>query len=96
MGYLVDRSDHSRKRRMILLEVLKCAGFLLNLMVQTSTVGITLLVLSVVPLLFLLYTMTHLEKLGIDIKHPRVIVELLIFIGLFVIGLVLWLGPSIV
>jgi hypothetical protein len=80
---------------MILLEVLKCAFSLLNLMIQTSTAGIILQVLSVIPLLFLLYTLTHLEKLGIDIKHPRVIVELLIFIGLLVIGLVLWFGPSI-
>jgi hypothetical protein len=65
-------------------------------MSQASTVGITLLILSLIPLLFLLYTVTHLEKLGIDIKHPRVIVELLIFIGLLVIGIFLWLNPSIV
>jgi hypothetical protein len=81
---------------MILLEVLKYTCPLLNLMSQASTVGITLLILSLIPLLFLLYTVTHLEKLGIDIKHPRVIVELLIFIGLLVIGIFLWLNPSIV
>ncbi|MFW9786185.1 MAG: hypothetical protein ACFFE2_12610 [Candidatus Thorarchaeota archaeon] len=45
--------------------------------------------ISIVRLLFLLYTITHLEQLGIDITHPRVIVELLIFILLLVIGLVL-------
>lgn len=64
-------------------------------MLQTPMIGITLIVLSVIPLLFLLYTITHLNQLRIDIKHPRVIVELLIFIGLLAVGLVLWLGQPI-
>ncbi|MFW9835869.1 MAG: hypothetical protein ACFFE7_00005 [Candidatus Thorarchaeota archaeon] len=58
-------------------------------MLQTTTVGLTMIGISIVRLLFLLYTITHLEQLGIDITHPRVIVELLIFILLLVIGLVL-------
>jgi hypothetical protein len=64
-------------------------------MLQTATIGLTMIALSIIPLLFLLYTITHLDQLGIGMKHPRVIVELLIFIGLLVIGLILWLGLPI-
>lgn len=56
-------------------------------MLQTFIIGSTLMVLSVIPLLFLIYTLTHLEQLEIGLSHPRVVVELLIFIVLFVIGL---------
>lgn len=51
-----------------------------------------MMTLSIIPLLFLLYTITRLDKLGIGMKHPRVIAELLIFIGLLVFGLILWPG----
>ena len=61
-------------------------------MLQASIIGISMLALSVVPLLFLVYTLTHLDKLGIGPRHTRVIVELLIFLGMFAIGLVLWMG----
>ncbi len=40
------------------------------------TAGTVLLVLSLVPLGFLVYTLSHLEKIGISFAHPRVIVEL--------------------
>jgi hypothetical protein len=38
--------------------------------------------LAFIPLGFLAYTLTHMNRLGIKITHPRVIVELLIFLGL--------------
>ncbi|KXH77337.1 MAG: hypothetical protein AM326_05220 [Candidatus Thorarchaeota archaeon SMTZ-45] len=65
-------------------------------MLQTEIWGLTLIVLSIIPLVFLVYTIKHLERLGITIQHPRVIVELLIFISLLGIGLILWFGLSIV
>ena len=61
-------------------------------MFQTSTIGLTLMTLSIVPLLFLIYTLTHLDKLGIELKHPRIIVELLILVGMLVIGFLFWVG----
>jgi hypothetical protein len=61
-------------------------------MLQTATIGFAIIALSMIPLLFLLYTITHLDQLGIDIRHPRVVVELLIFIGLLAVGLILWVG----
>jgi hypothetical protein len=59
-------------------------------MFQVAFIGITLMALSIIPLLFLLYTITHLEKLGIGIKHPRVLVELMIFLSLLFIGFFFW------
>lgn len=48
------------------------------------TWGILLVMLSLVPLGFLVYTLTHLDVLNISVSHPRVIVELSLFIfGLF-------------
>ncbi len=65
-------------------------------MLQTINTGIVLIALSMIPLVFLLYSISHLEKLGIGIRHPRVIVELLIFVGLLIVGLILWFGqPTI-
>jgi hypothetical protein len=63
-------------------------------MFQSSPVGITVILLSIFPLIFLIYTVTHLEQLDIDIKHPRVIVEFLIFTGLLVVGLAILFGSS--
>ncbi|MFW9794201.1 MAG: hypothetical protein ACFFEE_07865 [Candidatus Thorarchaeota archaeon] len=59
-------------------------------MLQTLSIGIQLIFLSIVPLLFLLYTPANLNRLGIRMTHPRMIVELLIFFGLLVVGFYLW------
>jgi hypothetical protein len=42
-----------------------------------------------IALAFLVYTLLNLEKLGIDITHPRVIVELFLFILFLIISLYL-------
>jgi hypothetical protein len=60
-------------------------------MLQVSPIGLWLLALSLLPLMFLFYTVTHLDKLGIGFKHPRVLVEFSIFVGLLVVGLILLL-----
>jgi len=45
--------------------------------------------LAFIPLGFLAYTLTHLNRLGIKITHPRIIVELLIFLGLVLAGVMI-------
>ena len=42
--------------------------------------GNILIVLSIIPLGFLIYSLMNLEKLGITLTHPRVIVELTLFL----------------
>ena len=46
--------------------------------ISNETIGRALLVLSLVPLGFLMYTVLNLERLRVTLVHPRVIVELLI------------------
>ena len=55
--------------------------------IDSETIGRALLVFSLVPLGFLIYTLINLEKLRITWTHPRVIVELMIFLVLFALGL---------
>ena len=55
--------------------------------ISSETIGRALLVLSLVPLGFLVYTVLNLERLRITLAHPRVIVELLIFLALLALGL---------
>lgn len=55
-------------------------------------IGFILLILSVIPLGFLIYTLLNLETLEISITHPRVIVELGIFAILLITGF--WLVLS--
>lgn len=45
---------------------------------------------ALVPLAFLTYTLTHLEELGIGVWHGRVVVEALLVIAFFVLGIVFW------
>jgi hypothetical protein len=45
-----------------------------------------LLLLSFIPLGFLVYTLLNLERLSIGLSHPRVIVESLIFLVLLATG----------
>lgn len=54
--------------------------------------GILLLVLSVVPFGFLVYTLTCLKTLNITLTHPRVIVEFTIFLVAVIAGIVLILS----
>jgi hypothetical protein len=50
-------------------------------------IGNLLLLFSLVPLAFLVYTLMNLDVLGITLTHPRVIVELSIFLVLLIAGL---------
>jgi len=59
----------------------------LGVPISSETIGRALLVLSLVPLGFLVYTVLNLERLRITLAHPRVIVELLIFLALLALGL---------
>ena len=52
-------------------------------------IGDVLLFLGVTALLFLIYTLINLDKLGIKITHPRVLVEFTLFIALTVLGVYL-------
>ena len=56
-------------------------------MVRRNLIGKILMILSLVPLGFLIYTLANLEELKIPISHPRVIVELSSFLLLFFIGI---------
>ena len=51
--------------------------------------GVFLLAASLLPLGFLLYTLTHLKKLDIPVSHPRVIVEAALFLIFLILGFVL-------
>ena len=48
--------------------------------------------ISVVVLVFLIYTLLNLDSLGISITHPRVLVEL----GIFLISLILALREFLI
>lgn len=45
------------------------------------------LISSIIALIFLAYSIANKEKLGISLVHPRIIVELVLFIVFAVIGL---------
>jgi len=51
--------------------------------------GKILMVLSLIPLGFLVYTLFNLERLGISLADPRVIVEASLIIGFLVAGLII-------
>lgn len=51
--------------------------------------SIIFLLLSLVALVFLVYTLVNLNKLGINVTHPRVLVELALFILFMMIGILL-------
>jgi hypothetical protein len=54
--------------------------------VSKGTLGLGLMVLSLVPLAFLLWTLAHLGSLGIDWYHPLVMVETAVFLALLLAG----------
>lgn len=43
-------------------------------------IGGILMIMSLIPLAFLLYTLTNLSTLNIPVTHPRVIVEFSLFL----------------
>jgi hypothetical protein len=51
--------------------------------------GTILMILSLIPLGFLVYSLLNLDRLGITLTHPRVLVELFIFLLLSLVGIVL-------
>jgi hypothetical protein len=55
--------------------------------ISSDALGRALLLLSLVPLGFLVYTLLNLGRLRITLAHPRVIVELSIFLLLLALGL---------
>jgi hypothetical protein len=48
-----------------------------------------LIFFGIVALLFLFYTLLNLDKLGISVNHPRVMVELILFIVFTILGIIL-------
>ena len=56
---------------------------------MTMHVGSALFLASLVPLAFLVYSLTHLKKLGIRPSHPRIIVEAALFTLCLVLAFVL-------
>jgi len=59
----------------------------LGVPISSETIGRALLVLSLVPLGSLIYTLLNLGRLRITLAHPRVSVELLIFLALLALSL---------
>ncbi len=56
---------------------------------NATTFGYFFLVLSMIALAFLVYTIANLSKLRITIAHPRVLVELTLFLVSLVLGILL-------
>jgi len=53
-----------------------------------TLIGLILVVLSLIPLIFLLYTIVNIRRMGISITHPRIIVEFSLFLVFFIAGLI--------
>jgi hypothetical protein len=53
-----------------------------------TLIGLILIVLSLVPLIFLLYTIINIKRSGIKITNPRIIVEFSLFLAFFIAGLI--------
>jgi hypothetical protein len=58
-------------------------------MVNRILYGNMLMILSLVPIGFLIYTLASLEELKITLSHPRVAIELSIFLILLSTGFLL-------
>ena len=63
------------------------SSFMLDL---KTLIGLILIFASLIPLIFLLYTIISMRNLGINLKSPRIIVEFIIFIALFTAGLIVF------
>jgi hypothetical protein len=53
-----------------------------------TVTDLILVLLSLIPLLFILYTIINIRRLGISITHPRIIVEFCLFLFFFAAGLI--------
>lgn len=65
------------------------SSFMLDL---KTLIGLILIFASLIPLIFLLYTIINMRKLGINLKSPRIIIEFIVFILLFIAGLIVFLA----
>ena len=69
------------------------AIFLIFLQAQSmkndKLLGYFLITCGLIALAFLLYSLSHLKELNISIYHPRVLVELILFLCFVAIGLYL-------
>ena len=63
------------------------SSFMLDL---NTLIGLILIFVSLIPLIVLLYTIISMRRLGISLKTPRIIVEFLVFILLFIAGLIVF------
>ena len=63
------------------------SSFVLDL---KTLIGLILIFASLIPLIFLLYTIINMRKLGINLKSPRIIIEFIVFILLFIAGLIVF------
>lgn len=52
-----------------------------------AVLGMLLILASLIPLSFFIYTLTQLEQLQISIIHPRILVEFPIFLTLLPVGI---------
>jgi len=63
------------------------SSFMLDL---KTLIGLILIFASLIPLIFLLYTIINMRKLGINLKSPRIIIEFIVFILLFIAGMIVF------
>jgi hypothetical protein len=56
-------------------------------MFERNILGTIFVILSLTALIFLLYTLINLDKLGITATHPRVIVEFSLFLTFLLIAI---------
>jgi hypothetical protein len=63
------------------------SSFMLDL---KTLIGLILIFASLIALIFLLYTIINIRKLGINLKSPRIIIEFIVFILLFISGLIVF------
>lgn len=59
------------------------------MMTARKIAGLVFLAASVIPFGFLVYTLTHLARIGIAWYHPRVLVEAGLFAAFMALGMVL-------
>ena len=56
-----------------------------------NTPVVMLFISALIALAFLIYSLLNLKRLNITCTHPRVIVELFLFLGFTIAGVLLWL-----
>lgn len=53
-----------------------------------TLIGLIIIFISLIPLVFLLYTVVNLQRLGISLTHPRIIVEFALFLVFLIAGII--------